>query len=264
MNHMTLAGKAALVTGSTSGIGGAIAQRLAAAGCNVVITGFGEETEIDRLTKSLSQEHGVRALYIAADARKPAEVRAMMASAASKIGTLDVLVNNVGMQHVAPVDEFPDEKWDELLAVNLSAAFHTTKSVLPGMKEKRWGRVINIASAHGLVASAGKSAYVATKHGLIGLTKVTALEAASFGVTANAVCPGWVRTPLVEKQVHDRAASSGRSLADTELQLLLEKQAVPTFTTATQVADLALYLCSQSAATITGAALSIDGGWVAQ
>jgi 3-hydroxybutyrate dehydrogenase len=256
--------RAALITGSTSGIGLAIAEKFAEAGYAVVITGFGNAQAILTLREALTSRYGVPVSYIAADAAQPAEIRDMMESAAREIGTLDILVNNVGMQHVATLDEFPDEKWDQLLAVNLSAAFHATKAALPGMKQKGWGRIINIASAHGLVASVGKAAYVASKHGLIGLTKVTALEAARFGVTVNAICPGWVRTALAEKQVHDRAARCGRPVSEEEVHMLGEKQPLAAFTTPAQVADLALYLCSSSAATITGAALSIDGGWVAQ
>jgi 3-hydroxybutyrate dehydrogenase len=261
---VNLNNRAALITGSTSGIGLAIAESFAAAGCRVVLTGFGDALEVLDLQESLARRHSVPVSYVAADVSRPAEIREMMANAARQVGTLDILVNNAGMQHVAPVDEFPEDKWDQVLAVNLSAAFHATKAALPGMRQKRWGRVINISSAHGLVASAGKAAYVASKHGLLGLTKVTALETARSGVTVNAICPGWVRTPLAEKQIHDRAARSGCSVHEEEIQLLGEKQPLAVFTTPAQVADLALYLCSPSASTITGAALSIDGGWVAQ
>jgi 3-hydroxybutyrate dehydrogenase len=264
MKDIGLQGRAALVTGSTSGIGWSIANALAAAGCQLVITGFGDPDEIDVLTQSMARHYDVHVSYINADAEQPAQVRDMIKMIVQRTGALDVLVNNVGVQHIAPLDEFPDEQWDRLLAINLSSAFHATKATLPGMKTKRWGRIINIASAHGLVGSVGKAGYVAAKHGLIGLTKVTALEVARFGITANAICPGWVRTQLAEAQVNDRAARSGRSLQEEETRLLVEKQAIDAFTTPEQVADLVVHLCSPSAATITGAALSIDGGWVAQ
>lgn len=254
----------ALITGSTSGIGLATARALAAAGCDVVVTGFGAAEQIDSLTRELSSQYGVRALYLAADLREPAEVRALVASATEHLQGVQILVNNAGIQHVAPLEEFPEDKWNDIIAVNLSAAFHATQAVLPSMKQRGWGRVINIASAHGLVASANKSAYVASKHGLIGLTKVTALETARFGITANAICPGWVRTPLVDAQVQDRATRSGQPLSQAEIDLLSEKQPMPIFTTPEQIAGMVVYLCSEAAATITGAALSIDGGWVAQ
>ena len=261
---MSLHGKSALVTGSTSGIGLAIARGFAASGCSLVITGLGDPTQNHALALCLAKQHNIQAAYVPADAACPLEIRNLIAVAIARFGAIDILVNNVGIQHVAPVDEFPDEQWDRVLAVNLSAAFHATKAVLPAMKVKRWGRIINIASAHGLVASAGKAAYVAAKHGLVGLTKVIALENAQFGVTANAICPGWVRTPLVDQQVQARATRSRRTIADEEKLLLGEKQPLQTFTTPEQIADLALFLCGNNASTITGASLSIDGGWVAQ
>lgn len=260
---MSLHGKSALVTGSTSGIGLAIAKALAACGCNLVITGFGDAAQIQALTESLAKQHDIQAAYIPADAARPADIRSLIAASIQRFGAIDILINNVGIQHVAPLDEFPDEQWDRVIAVNLSAAFHATKAVLPSMKAKRWGRIINVASAHGLVASVGKGAYVAAKHGLVGLTKVVALENAPFGITANAVCPGWVRTPLVDQQVQARAAHSGRTLAEEEQLLLGEKQPLQAFTTPEQIAALAIFLCGDSAATITGASLPIDGGWVA-
>jgi 3-hydroxybutyrate dehydrogenase len=261
---MTSPANTALVTGSTSGIGLAIARAMAVAGYNVIITGFGELSQIDILLGELRDRHGVGAVYLPADLSKPGEIRALVSSALERFGSVGILVNNAGIQHIAPIHEYPEDRWDQILAVNLSAAFHTTKALLPHMRTAGWGRIINIASAHGLVASPSKSAYVASKHGLIGFTKVTALENGAFGVTANAICPGWTRTPLAEKQVADRAARAGTSIQQEELQVLLEKQAIPAFTTPEQIASLAVFLCSDQASTITGATLSIDGGWVAQ
>jgi 3-hydroxybutyrate dehydrogenase len=257
------AAQAALVTGSTSGIGLAIARALAAAGRNIVLTGFGDLQQLNDLALELSRQYAVDALFIPADVRKPEQIRSLAAAALRRFGVVDILVNNVGIQHVALLHEFPDEHWDDILAVNLSSAFHATKAVLPGMQARGWGRVINIASSHGLVGSPGKSAYVATKHGLVGLTKVTALENAEFGITANAICPGWTRTAIAEKQVSDRASRSGRSLDEEETLLLAEKQAIKRFTTPEQIAEFAVFLCSSAASTLTGAALSMDGGWVA-
>src|ERR1700728_4524752 len=261
---MKLQGKIALVTGSTSGIGLAIAEALAAAGCDVVITGLGGGAQINAMARDLSNQHKIRASYIPADLVSPAEIRNLVATAEHQLGAPQVLVNNAGVQFVAPLQEFPDQQWDQIVAVNLSAAFHATKACLPAMQRAAWGRVINISAAHGLVASPGKSAYVAAKHGLIGLTKVTALENASFGITANAICPGWVRTPLVEAQIQARAAAGGISVREAEQQIIGEKQAIMEFTAPAQIAELALFLCSDSASTVTGAAISMDGGWVAQ
>ena len=261
---MKLYKKTALVTGSTSGIGLAIARALAAAGCDVVLTGLGDAAKISALACDLSNECKVRASYIPANLVSPAEIRGMVAAAERQLGTLQILVNNAGAQHVAPLHEFPDDQWDQIIAINLSAAFHTTKACLPAMQRAGWGRVINISSAHGLVASPGKCAYVAAKHGLIGLTKVTALENAAFGITANAICPGWVRTPLVEAQMQARATASDISLPEAEQQIIGEKQAIMQFTAPAQIAALVLFLCSDNASTVTGAAVSMDGGWVAQ
>lgn len=252
------------MTGSTSGIGLAIARVLAAAGCDVVITGLGDAAQISALAHELAGEHRIRASYIPANLASPAEIRSLVAAAEDQLGAPQILVNNAGIQHVAPLQQFPDEQWDQIVAVNLSAAFHATKACLPAMQRAGWGRVINISSAHGLVASPGKSAYVAAKHGLIGLTKVTALENAAFGITANAICPGWVRTPLVEAQVQARAAAGGISPLEAEQLMIGEKQAIVEFTAPEQIAALALFLCSDSASTVTGAAMSMDGGWVAQ
>lgn len=261
---MALRGKTALVTGSSSGIGLAIATALASAQCNVVITGFGDRNELDRLAATLAGRHGVGIAYIPADVRNPSDIRALISAARERFGAVDILVNNAGIQHIAPVEEFPEDKWDEILAVNLSAAFHATKAVLPLMRRAGWGRIINIASTHGLVASPEKCAYVAAKHGLIGLTKTTALETGRLGISVNAICPGWTRTPLAEKQVQDRAAHSGRDTLDEEIRMIAEKQAIARFTTPEQIGELAVFLCSDAAATITGAALPVDGGWVAQ
>lgn len=254
---------AALVTGSSSGIGLAIAKGLARGGYNVVLTGLGDPQELTAMAASMAREHHIETIYLPANLRDPAEIRALCSRAQDRFGRIRVLVNNAGVQHVAPVHEFPEEQWDEIIAVNLSSAFHTTKALLPAMQAARDGRIINIASAHGLVGSAGKSAYVASKHGIIGLTKVTALENARYDITANAICPGWVGTPLVAKQIAERAARSGLAPQEEQLRLITEKQALPHFTAAEHIADFVLFLCSPSAATITGAALSMDGGWVA-
>lgn len=261
---MALRGRTAVVTGSTSGIGLAIAEGLSAQGCDVVITGFGDAAAIDDVVARFARQYSIRAHYLPADVTQPAEIRALIAAAAERLGVVDILINNAGIQHVAEIDVFPEEQWDRVIAVNLSAAFHATKAALPLMKQRCWGRIVNIASAHGLVASAGKAAYVAAKHGIIGFTKVTALESARFGITANAVCPGWVRTPLVEQQVQARAMRSGRELQEEESMLLSEKQPLPAFTSPQQIADLVVFLCSESASTMTGASLSMDGGWTAQ
>jgi 3-hydroxybutyrate dehydrogenase len=266
---MSLNGKTAIVTGSTSGIGLGIARKLAAAGANILLNGFGSKDEIDSLISEFAtayRHYGLagKVAYSAADLTQPEQVRAMVAQAAAELGGADILVNNAGIQHVAAVEEFPEDKWDAIIALNLSATFHAVKAALPGMKAKGWGRVVNIASAHGLVGSAHKAAYVAAKHGLIGLTKVIALEAANDGVTANAVCPGWVLTPLVEKQIADRAKGNGTTVEQERVALLSEKQPMHQFSTPENLGDLVLFLCGDAAASITGAALTMDGGWTAQ
>ncbi|HZF85759.1 MAG TPA: 3-hydroxybutyrate dehydrogenase [Burkholderiaceae bacterium] len=255
-----LKGKTALVTGSTSGIGLGIAKALAQQGVNIVLNGFGDakgpQAEIEAL--------GVASAYHGADMSKPSEIEDMMKFAASKFGRVDVLVNNAGIQHVAKVEDFPVEKWDAIIAINLTSAFHTTRLAIPAMREANWGRVINIASAHGLVASAQKSAYVAAKHGIVGLTKAVALETATTGVTCNAICPGWVLTPLVQKQIDDRAAREGISVAQAQIDLLGEKQPSLQFTTVDQLGGLAVFLCSPAADQVRGVAWQMDGGWTAQ
>lgn len=260
----TLAGKNALITGSTSGIGLGIAHVLAGAGANIVLNGFGDAAEIEKIRAGIETDFGVKALYDGADVSKAEAVAAMVEAAERAFGSIDILVNNAGIQFTASIEEFPLEKWNAILATNLSAAFFGTRSVLPGMRRRGWGRIVNIASAHGLVASAHKAAYVAAKHGVLGLTKVTALETAGAGITCNAVCPGWVLTPLVQKQINDNAASEGKSVKEAELELLSEKQPSKTFVTPEQIGGLVLFLCSNAAKEITGAPLPIDGGWTAQ
>jgi len=257
-------GKTALVTGSTSGIGLGIATRLAADGANIVLNGFGDAAQIEALRKDLAAKNGVQVVYDGADMTKPDAVAAMMKRAIDKFGAVDILVNNAGVQHVAPVDEFPVDKWDLIIALNLSSAFHTTRLALPAMKKRRWGRIVNIASAHALVASPFKSAYVSAKHGLAGFTKTVALEVAQQGITANAICPGYVRTPLVDKQIPDQARAHGISEERVIREVILAPQPTKEFVKVEEVASLAAYLCSDAAAAITGAMLSIDGGWTAE
>jgi 3-hydroxybutyrate dehydrogenase len=254
----------AVITGSTSGIGLGIAETLAAAGATVMLNGFGDPARIEEIRRNLVERHGVTVAYSGADLSKPAEVRRMVERTAAELGAVDILVNNAGIQHVAPIGEFPDDKCDAILAINLSAAFHATKAVVSGMQQQRWGRIINVASTHGLVASTGKAAYVAAKHGLVGLTKVVALELANDGVTCNAICPGWVDTPLVERQVEAQAREEGMAVEQARDELLREKQPMLAFTTPEEIAALAVFLCSDAAATMTGTALPIDGGWTAQ
>jgi 3-hydroxybutyrate dehydrogenase len=255
-----LQGKTALVTGSTSGIGLGIAKTLAQQGANLVLNGFGDADGPLAEIRAL----GVKAEYHGADMSKAAQIEDMMSFAASKFGRVDVLVNNAGIQHVAKVEDFPPEKWDAIIAINLTSAFHTTRLAIPAMREANWGRVINIASAHGLVASAQKSAYVAAKHGIVGLTKAVALETATTGVTCNAICPGWVLTPLVQKQIDDRAAREAISVEQAKKDLLGEKQPSLQFTTVEQLGGLAVFLCSPAADQVRGVAWAMDGGWTAQ
>ncbi len=264
MQNRPLNGKTALVTGSTSGIGLGIAQALAAQGANIVFNGFGDAAQIAELQKQTAGQHGVKTAYSGADMSKPAEIEQMMKDAIAQFGAIDILVNNAGIQFVANVEDFPPERWDAVMAINLSSAFHTTRLALPAMKQKNWGRIINIASAHGLVASAGKAAYVASKHGLVGLTKVTALENAQTGITCNAICPGWVLTPLVQKQVDARAAANNVSIEEAKRDLLLEKQPSGEFVTPEQLGALAVFMCSDAASQVRGVAWNMDGGWVAQ
>jgi 3-hydroxybutyrate dehydrogenase len=259
-----LKGKVAVVTGSTSGIGFGVARALAVEGCAIMLNGFGDRATVDKLQRDLASEHGVKVSYSGADMSRPAEIAPMIAAAERDLGACDILVNNAGIQHVAPIEEFPDDKWDAIIAINLSAAFHATKAALPGMKKRRWGRIVNIASAHGLVASAQKVGYVAAKHGLVGVTKVTAIECANEGITCNAICPGWVLTPLVERQLADRATKTGHSMDETKEEFLREKQPMLAFSTPESIGALTVFLCGDAAATITGSAYLIDGGWVAQ
>jgi 3-hydroxybutyrate dehydrogenase len=259
-----LKGKSAIVTGSTSGIGLGIAHALAAEGCDIVLNGFGDPAVIERQRAELAEKHRVIAVYIPADMAKPADIRALVTQTTERFGGVDILVNNAGIQHVAKIVDFPEERWDAVIAINLSAAFHAAKAALPSMIARKWGRIINIASAHGLVASPFKVAYVAAKHGVLGMTKVAAIELANSGVTCNAICPGWVLTPLVAQQIEARAGAAGVPVAEARDDLLREKQPMLDFTTPEKIGALAVFLCSDGASTITGAALSIDGGWVAQ
>src|SRR5437773_2854041 len=256
-------GKTAVVTGSTSGIGLGIAEALAKKGANIVLNGFGDKAEIERLRARLTDSCKVNVAYDGADMTKPDSIEAMMKSTIGRFGAVDILVNNAGIQHVAPVEEFPVDKWNAIIALNLSAAFHTTRLALPAMKKKGWGRIVNIASAHALRASPFKAAYVSAKHGLAGLTKTVALELAEHGVTANAISPGFVWTPLVEKQIPDLAKSENITLEAAKKQVL-SRQPTNQFVTVEQVAALAAFLASEAAASITGANYSIDGGWTAQ
>ena len=259
-----LSNKSALVTGSTSGIGLAIARIYAANGANVTINGFGEAEAIEKERAGIESEFGVKCRYSSADMTKPDEIAAMVAEAEAAFGSLDILVNNAGIQHVSPVEEFPIEKWDAIIAINLSSAFHTTRAAVPGMKARGWGRIINTGSAHALVASPFKSAYVAAKHGIAGFTKTIALEVAQCGITVNAICPGYVWTPLVERQIPDTMKARGLTEEQVKRDVLLAAQPTKEFVTVEQVASLALYLAGDQAASITGTMLQMDGGWVAQ
>ncbi len=259
-----LKAKTAVVTGSTSGIGLGIARALAREGANVLLNGFGDAAEIEKTRATIEAEFGVKAAYSPADLAKGAEIAGMIKTAEQSLGAVDILVNNAGIQHVAPIEEFPIEKWDAILAINLSAAFHTVRAVVPGMKARKWGRIINTASAHSLVASPFKVAYISAKHGLAGLTKTVALELATFGATCNCISPGYVWTPLVERQIPDQMKARGMTREQVINEVLLAAQPTKQFVTVDQVAALAVYLCSDAAAQITGANISIDGGWTAQ
>ncbi len=258
-----LNGKTAIVTGSTSGIGLGIAEAFARAGANVVLNGFGDTMEIERTRADLAHRTKSMIVYSPADMGKPRAIEQMVRQTVDAFGAVDIMVNNAGVQHVAPIDEFPDEKWDAIMAINLSSAFHATKLVLPAMRRKGWGRVINVASAHALVASPYKAAYVAAKHGVLGLTKVTALETAEDGITCNAICPGYVRTPLVERQIDDQARAHGIDREKVISDILLKNQPNKRFVEVAELAALALFLCSDNGGSVTGAALPMDGGWTA-
>jgi 3-hydroxybutyrate dehydrogenase len=259
-----LKGKSVVVTGSTSGIGLAIARAFAREGCDLTLNGFGDAAAIEKERAGIETEFGVKAIYSGADMTRPAEIAEMIATTEKTFGAVDVLVNNAGIQFVAKVEDFPIEKWDAVIATNLSAAFHTSRVALPGMKKRKWGRIINIASAHGLVASGEKAAYVAAKHGIVGLTKVVAIEAANDGITCNAICPGWVLTPLVAQQIETRAKAAGQSFEEAKRILVAEKQPMLQYTTPENIGALAVFLSGDAAATITGSSYSIDGGWTAQ
>jgi 3-hydroxybutyrate dehydrogenase len=262
-SHM-LQGKSALVTGSTSGIGLAMARAFAAQGSNITINGFGDKAAIERERAGIEKDFKVKAIYSPADMSKPAEIADMIRTSEKTFGSLDVLVNNAGIQFVSPIEEFPVEKWDQIIAINLCSAFHTIRAAVPGMKARKWGRIINTASAHSLVASPFKAGYVSAKHGLAGLTKTVALELATFGVTCNCISPGYVWTPLVEKQIPDTAKARGMTEEQVKRDVLLAAQPTKEFVTVEEVGDLAVFLCSDSAKAITGANLSIDGGWTAE
>lgn len=262
--NSSLKGKNAVVTGSTSGIGLGIAKAFAREGMNITLNGFGDRAEIDRLVQSLSVEYGVKVMYSPADMSKPVEIREMIHTTESAHGSVDVLVNNAGIQHVAPVDQFPEEKWDAILAINLSSNFHAIKAALPGMKTRGWGRIINLASVHGLVASPFKTAYVAAKHGVLGLTKSVALELADTEITCNAICPGYVRTPLVENQIEQQALVHKLPREQVIRDVILAAQPKKSFIETDQLGAMAVFLCSPAANAITGSTFTIDGGWTAR
>jgi 3-hydroxybutyrate dehydrogenase len=259
-----LRGKTAIITGSTSGIGLGVARALATQGADILLNGFGDAAQIEKLRKSLGSEFGVRVNYSAADMSRPDDVAGMVADARRNFGQVDILVNNAGIQFTAPVHEFPPDRWEAIIAINLSAAFHAIRAALPQMLDRNWGRIINIASTHGLVASVNKVAYVAAKHGILGMTKVVALETATTGVTCNAICPGWVLTPLVQKQIDDIASHEKLSAGTAKKKLLAEKQPSLEFATPEQIGAVAAFLCSDAAAQIRGIGLPVDGGWTAQ
>ena len=259
-----LKGKVAIVTGSTSGIGLGIVHELARKGCRVMLNGFGDKIEIEKLCANLQSEFNIEIEYSPADMSKSAQIQEMVSETEKKLGSIDILVNNAGIQFTAPVENFPAEKWEAILSINLSAAFYAIQAALPGIQKRGWGRIINIASAHGLVASPHKAAYVAAKHGLVGLTKVVALENAKANITCNAICPGWVHTPLVQKQITDRAAQEGISVEKATIELLSEKQPSLKFVQTEQIGQMVVFLCSDAGSSITGTTLSMDGGWTAQ
>jgi 3-hydroxybutyrate dehydrogenase len=259
-----LPGQCAIVTGSTSGIGLGIARSLAASGAHLMLNGFGDAAQIESLRAGLAREFGVKVSYSGADMSKPDQIRQMVRAAREELGSVDILVNNAGIQHTAPIESFPPERWDAVLAINLSSVFHAVQAALPAMKATNWGRIVNIASTHGLVASVEKSAYVAAKHGVIGLTKAIALETATTGVTCNAICPGWVLTPLVQQQIDARAKREGLSNDQAKAALLAEKQPSGEFATPEQIGGVCVFLCSDAAAQIRGAADPVDGAWLAQ
>ena len=259
-----LPGQCAIVTGSTSGIGLGIARSLAASGAHLMLNGFGDAAQIESLRAGLAREFGVKVSYSGADMSKPDQIRQMVRAAREELGSVDILVNNAGIQHTAPIESFPPERWDAVLAINLSSVFHAVQAALPAMKATNWGRIVNIASTHGLVASVEKSAYVAAKHGVIGLTKAIALETATTGVTCNAICPGWVLTPLVQQQIDVRAKREGLSNDQAKAALLTEKQPSGEFATPEQIGGVCVFLCSDAAAQIRGAAVPVDGAWLAQ
>ncbi|MGE0426300.1 MAG: 3-hydroxybutyrate dehydrogenase [Reyranellaceae bacterium] len=258
-----LNGKTAIVTGSTSGIGLGVAEALAQTGANIVLNGFGDAMEIERTRCDLAQRTGARVVYSPADMSKSGAIENMIRQTVDTFGAIDILVNNAGIQHVAPVEEFPPEKWDAILAINLSSAFHATRLAVPGMRKRGWGRIINVASAHALVGSPYKAAYVAAKHGVYGLTKVVALETAEDGITCNAICPGYVRTPLVDRQIDDQARAHGISRDKVITDILLKQQPNKKFVEVAELAALAVFLCSDQAGSLTGVALPMDGGWTA-
>lgn len=259
-----LKNKTALITGSTSGIGLGIAQSLAKQGAHIILNGFGDYAAVQAQIEQLGAAANIKVGYHGADMSKPADIESMMAYATQAFGGVDILVNNAGIQHVSPVEAFPTDKWDAIIAINLSSAFHTTRLAIPYMRANNWGRIINIASAHGLVASANKSAYVAAKHGIVGLTKSVALEVATTGITVNAICPGWVLTPLVQAQIDARAAKEGITVAQATKDLLGEKEPSLQFTTPEQLGELAVFMCSDAAKNVRGVAWANDGGWTAQ
>jgi 3-hydroxybutyrate dehydrogenase len=264
MNEQILRGKVAIVTGSTSGIGLGIARALGRAGCDIMLNGFGETSAVEAERTQIASEFGVKAGFNGADMANPAEIVRMVEATTRELGRVDILINNAGIQHTAPVESFPIEQWDAVIAINLSSNFHAVRAVIPQMRKRNWGRIINIASAHGLVGSVEKVAYVAAKHGVLGLTKVVALETAMTGITCNAICPGWVLTPLVENQIRQRAAHEEISVDRAKAELLSEKQPSHDFVTSEQLGATAVFLCSDAAAQIRGSALPVDGGWTAQ